>query len=82
MSIPVEQTIIEVAGVMRCCLATVALEYEGQLVSEGDESACRHCGMRFRLVPEGERPSWHPPKPEGQLIWKPLWQIEASEEAS
>lgn len=68
-----EDTTITTAGVMRCCLATVADELSGE-VREGDESACDHCGERFRLV-------WAPRVgfAEAGYRWLPLWQVEGRE---
>lgn len=63
-------TRIEMAGVMRCCLGTVAEEYEGkngaedQKVSIGTKSQCRHCKEPFTLVEANPHPKW-----------KPDWQI-------
>lgn len=59
-----EDTRITQAGVMRCCLSTVATEHLGGEVEEGEESSCLHCGERFRLVGG---------------TWKPVWQIERSQ---
>ena len=63
-----EDTWIEQAGVMRCCLATVAEEYEGKQVEIGDKSECRHCHTKFTLV--AAEPGWKKPR------WKPDWQLE------
>jgi hypothetical protein len=64
-------TRIEVAGVMRCCLATVSEEYQGKDGPEGDKpvtigmtSACRHCKQAFTLVEAKPHPKW---KPDWQL---------------
>lgn len=64
-------TRIEVAGVMRCCLATVAEEYQGKEGPEGDQrvtlgmkSKCRHCKQTFTLVKAKPHPKW---KPDWQL---------------
>lgn len=67
-----QDTRIERGGVLRCCLATVAEEYEGKdgepdrKVSIGMKSACRHCKQSFTLVEAKPYPKW-----------KPDWQIEA-----
>lgn len=62
-------TRIEAAGVMRCCLATVALEFEGvitddgfkdQLVRIGQKSKCKHCNEEFTLVESKPHPKWKP----------------------
>ena len=67
-------TRIEYAGVIRCCLATVAEEYQGsdgpagdQQVSLGMKSKCRHCNQAFTLVAASPHPKW-----------KPVWQIEGA----
>ena len=64
-------TRIEVAGVIRCCLATVAEEYQGKDGPEGDQrvtlgmkSKCRHCNQAFTLVASSPHPKW---KPDWQL---------------
>jgi hypothetical protein len=62
-------TRIQYAGVMRCCLETVAEEYRGRLVKIGDTSQCRHCHEKFRLV---ERPNDRP-------MWYPFWQLDKKE---
>lgn len=56
-------TRIEVAGVMRCCLGTVAEEYadpEHPGVSIGMTSCCRHCSEPFTLVAAKPHPKWMP----------------------
>lgn len=67
----IEDTRIENAGVLRCCLATVADEFykpEKKHVALGTQSACLHCKTQFTLV-----------EVEGRElpVWKPNWQIEA-----
>jgi hypothetical protein len=63
-------TRIEMAGVMRCCLAMVAEEYEGgdkgqdKPVSIGMKSQCRHCKQTFTLIEAKPHPKW---KPDWQL---------------
>ena len=63
-------TRIEMAGVMRCCLATVAEEYEGgdkgqdKPVSIWMKSQCRHCKQTFTLIEAKPHPKW---KPDWQL---------------
>ena len=57
-------TRIEVAGVMRCCLVTVAEEYEDQKVRIGMKSQCRHCKEQFTLTEAKPNPKW---KPDWQL---------------
>ena len=65
-SYPLRDTRITQAGVMRCCLATVAEEYEGRdgaedaPVSLGMKSKCRHCGQAFTLVARDGFPAWLP----------------------
>lgn len=61
-----EETTITPAGVLRCCLATVALEHLGEDVEAGEKSACQHCKEPFTLTPE-----WK---------WVPDWQIKQDEE--
>lgn len=61
---PLDETDIETAGVMRCCLATVAEEYIGKRVALGATSKCRHCNTAFTLVAGTTYPKW-----------KPDWQI-------
>lgn len=54
------------AGVMHCCLATVAKEYEGNAVDGTDDkpvgigfkSKCEHCKREFILVEAEEPPYW------------------------
>lgn len=53
-------TRIDTAGVMRCCLATVAEEYEGQDVQLGFTSRCRYCKAPFTLVQSQPYPLWTP----------------------
>jgi hypothetical protein len=60
-----DETRITVAGVMRCCLASVATEYEGTMVCEGMTSKCKHCGEAFTLIRDGEH-----------YVWTPDWQKE------
>jgi len=59
-------TRIQQAGVMRCCLASLASEYEpnGE-VKIGDKSRCKHCKEPFTLVDLQPHP-----------YWIPDWQIE------
>jgi len=59
------QTRIEKAGVMRCCLSTVASEYleldgEPQMVKVGDNSSCKHCHTKFTLITAKPHPKWVP----------------------
>lgn len=56
-------TRMERAGVMRCCLETVAEEYadpEHLGVSIGMKSCCRHCSEPFTLVDAKPHPKWMP----------------------
>jgi hypothetical protein len=70
-------TRIEMAGVMRCCLGTVAEEYEGKdgaadrKVSIGMKSQCRHCKEHFTLTEASPHPKW-----------KPDWQLHGANEKS
>lgn len=62
-SVDVFQTTIPTAGVMRCCLASVACEHldAGRKVSEGERSSCVHCKRTFTLR-----------KPiRGKMVWYP-----------
>jgi hypothetical protein len=63
----IEDTVIESAGVYRCCLATVAVEHKGKEIEIGEKSQCDHCGEKFTLVLRTG--DWKP-------IWKPDWQFE------
>ena len=61
--IPLKDTRVEMAGVMRCCLATVAEEYadpEHPGVAIGMKSCCRHCSELFTLVAAKPHPKWMP----------------------
>jgi hypothetical protein len=61
--IPLRDTRIEMAGVMRCCLGTVAEEYADPQhpgVSIGMTSCCRHCSEPFTLVAAKPHPMWKP----------------------
>ena len=58
---PVEETTITQAGVYRCCLGSVAIEYLGKKVEPGTESTCEYCGEEFRLQED-----W---------VWVPVWQL-------
>jgi hypothetical protein len=72
-----EETRMETGGVLRCCIATVGLEYDGKTVKVGDKSKCGHCGEKFTLVEnEGKRPPWFTEKEWLIPKWKPDWQIE------
>jgi hypothetical protein len=67
---------------MRCCLATVAEEYQGkegprgdQRVTLGMKSKCRHCGQGFTLaLRTGERPRWVSEAAWARPVWTPDWQ--------
>lgn len=72
-----EDTKIEYGGVLRCCLATVALEFKDKEVELGATSACPHCKQTFTLVMWPTRgyygkPEKHPKEP----VWVPDWQLE------
>lgn len=61
--IPLKDTRMEMVGVLRCCLATVAEEYadpEHPGVSIGMTSCCRHCSEPFTLVAAKPHPKWMP----------------------
>src|SRR5437667_1536433 len=68
-------TSIEKGGVMRCCLGTVAAEYEGKQVRLGDKSKCLHCGTTFTLVEikPGMQTCYR--QPVKWPVWKPDWQL-------
>ena len=59
------ETRITAAGVMRCCLADVAMEYDGKPIHIGDKSQCPHCKTAFTLLD----------LPDGRAVWVPDWQI-------
>jgi len=51
------------AGVFRCCLATVACEHldAGRKVAEGEKSECVHCKRKFTLrCPIKGKSIWFP----------------------
>lgn len=59
----VQDTRVPQAGVMRCCLASVAEEYVGSKegVELGFESSCKYCKRKFRLIDTGRpHPVWIP----------------------
>ena len=61
--VSVDQTTIPTAGVMRCCLSSVACEHldAGKMVKEGDTSSCQHCKRTFTLrKPVGGKMIWYP----------------------
>jgi hypothetical protein len=70
-------TTIEKGGVVRCCLGTVAEEYEGKQVRLGDKSKCQHCGTTFTLVmvPPGIRTCYTQEVTKITPVWKPDWQL-------
>lgn len=56
-----DETRIPAAGVMRCCLQDVAMEYEGKLIAIGSKSTCPHCKREFTLTKtEQDHPIWKP----------------------
>lgn len=55
-----KDTRIEKGGVFKCCLATVATEYEGQTVKIGMKSKCKYCNETFTLVDNNPFPVWKP----------------------
>lgn len=73
-----QDTRIEKAGVMRCCLATVAKEYEGNAgdgtddkpVELGFKSKCEHCKREFTLVAADDPPDWDKAR-KMYPTWKP-----------
>ena len=65
-----EETVIPQAGVVRCCLETVAVEHLGKRVALGATSKCAYCGRKFVLVaPSANRPAWQ--KPDNRPQWLP-----------
>jgi hypothetical protein len=64
------KTTIARAGVLRCCLASVAEEHiqSGAEVDEGSKSQCIHCKEPFTLTRDGIH-----------YVWRPDWQIELGE---
>jgi hypothetical protein len=70
-------TTIEKGGVIRCCLGTVAAEYEGKQVRLGDKSKCPHCGTTFTLimVPPGMTTCYTKEVTKTTPVWKPDWQL-------
>jgi hypothetical protein len=55
-----QDTRIEMAGVMRCCHGTVAEEYTGKDVHLGYRSQCRDCREPFTLMLKQKTPTWVP----------------------
>lgn len=69
-----KDTHVEVGGVLRCCLESVATEYEDKAVHLGDKSKCKHCGEQFTLVLL--RPGMQSYfKNRSVPVWKPDWQL-------
>jgi hypothetical protein len=68
-----DDTLIEAGGVVRCCLATVAAEFECKDVEIGATSECQHCHTKFKLVaPEDAlQTCYHNPT---RPIWTPRWK--------
>ena len=54
------ETTIDTAGVFRCCLNTVAREYQRKQVHIGDKSKCKYCHMTFTLTKAEPKPMWVP----------------------
>lgn len=68
------ETRVETAGVIRCCLQDVAMEYEGRTVKLGDKSKCPHCKTDFTLI-------WHTtPRGKSYPLWIPDWQLKGHNE--
>lgn len=68
------KTAVEMGGVFRCCLGTVAIEYEGKKVKLGDTSSCKHCKCEFVLVKNsGQIPvsAYKATKSKPVLLWYP-----------
>lgn len=54
-----EDTRISIGGIFRCCVGTVAQEYEGKEVQLGYTSSCKFCKNKFVLRDVGkEHPFW------------------------
>lgn len=68
-SYSLEDTRIEIAGVIRCCLQDVAIEYKDKPVELGYKSQCPHCKTRFTLIWKTTQ------RGNGYPLWKPDWQI-------
>lgn len=67
----IADTRIETAGVMRCCLTSVAEEYlPARRVASGATSRCQYCRQAFTLVA--------PAAGKVYPVWKPDWQIKRS----
>lgn len=58
----IDETRITIAGVLRCCLQDVAMEYKDRRVKIGDTSRCPHCKQAFTLTINNDlkRPTWIP----------------------
>lgn len=68
------ETVIEIGGVMRCCVSSLGEEYNGRRVKIGDKASCKFCHQSFTLVApkEARRTAYRNlTKP----IWKPDWQL-------
>jgi hypothetical protein len=72
-----DDTALEQGGVLRCCLAFVASEYEGKKVKLGDKSSCRYCNTTFTLVmvPPGMLSCYTKKVLKTTPVWKPDWQL-------
>jgi hypothetical protein len=78
MDYALEETVIEKGGVVRCCLGSVASEYDGKRVRIGDKSVCAYCHTAFTLV-EPARAGRTCYSNLKKPIWKPDWQLEKDE---
>lgn len=71
-----EDTVIEQGGVLRCCLASVALEYEGKEIELGEKSECPYCHQGFTLVQRtGPKPVWWTDEQWARPVWRPDWKL-------
>ena len=61
-------TVIQIGGVFRCCLGSVASEYKEKEVELGDTSECKYCHEKFTLLDMGYKnpPKWCPDALEKQ----------------
>jgi len=69
-----EDTRIQIGGVMRCCHASVAEEYRDTGVELGATSKCPHCGTTFTLRHHDEPcPEWLDAENWARPLWMPDW---------
>ena len=59
ISMKIEDTRIQIGGVYRCCLESVAADLKE--VEIGDKAECEHCKQGFTLIDgAGKYPKWVP----------------------